>query len=195
MTHHIYHTRGIILGSHESGESNRFYKIFTEELGLIGGTAQSIREERSKLRYALQDYSVVTLDLVLGKEVWRIISAGVHRPLCEIKKDSVRIKIFAQYCEFLQRLLQGESRDQELFEEIIRVIDFLEKEKIELELVSAFEALSLLRLLVHLGYIDPIPYKAFLGITPYEEGVLREFEKVRTLALHTIAEAMNASHL
>ena len=117
MSHHIYHTRGAILSSTFIGESNRFYKIFTEELGLVSASAQSVREGKSKLRYTLQDLSLVTVDLVRGKEVWRIVSAGAWHPLEEIKKDELRIKLLARFYTLLSRLLHGEGRDQDLFDE------------------------------------------------------------------------------
>lgn len=195
MSHHIYHTRGIILESSPVGESNRFYKIFTEELGLVGASAQSVREGKSKLRYTLQDLSFVTVDLVRGKEVWRIVSAGSDRPLEAIKNDGALLKLFARFCAFLSRMLQGEGRDQELFDEILRVADFLEKEIVAQELALSFETLVALRILVHLGYIDPHGYEKYLGSDVYSVDILKEFEKIRTVVLPRINEALNASHL
>ncbi|KKT30178.1 MAG: repair protein RecO protein [Parcubacteria group bacterium GW2011_GWA1_44_13] len=195
MSHHIYHTRGIILASNAVGESNRFYKIFTEELGLVGGSAQSVREEKSKLRYTLQDLSFVTVDLVRGKEVWRIVSAGAYRSLDTIKNDPARLKLFASYCGLLSRLLHGEGRDQEFFDEIIRVIDFLEKGTIPQELTLSFETLATFRVLAHLGYVDPEGYKNFFIRDAYSADILMDFEKIRSKVLPKISEALSASHL
>lgn len=195
MSHHIYHTRGVILASNAVGESNRFYKIFTEELGLVGGSAQSVREGKSKLRYTLQDFSIVNVDLVRGKEVWRIVSAGTHRPLDVIKNDHARLKLFASYCALLSRLLHGEGRDQELFDEIVMVIDFLEGETLPQELTLSFETLATLRVLEHLGYVDTEGYENFLNRDEYSIGILEDFEKIRPIVLHKINEALNASHL
>lgn len=195
MSHHIYHTRGIILSSSPIGESNRFYKIFTDELGLVGGSAQSVREGKSKLRYTLQDLSFVTVDLVRGKEVWRIVSAGANRSLEAIKKDSARLKLFASYCALLSRLLHGEGRDQELFDEIASVADFIEKTTIPQELTLSFETLATLRVLAHLGYVDGDGYEKFLGRDAYSADILEEFEKIRTKVLHKISDALSASHL
>lgn len=195
MSHHIYHTRGIILGSTPIGESNRFYKIFTEELGLVGGSAQSVREGKSKLRYTLQDFSFVTVDLVRGKEVWRIVSAGTHSSLDKIKKDEARLKLFASYCALLSRLLHGEGRDQELFDEIARVADFIEKTTIPQELALSFETLATLRVLAHLGYVDGEGYEKFLDRDAYSVDILEDFEKIRPVVLHKINTALNASHL
>ncbi len=195
MSHHIYHTRGVILSSQPLGESNRFYKIFTDELGLVSASAQSVREGKSKLRFTLQDYSLVTVDLVRGKEVWRIVSAGADRSLKAIKDDEARLKLFASYCALLSRFLQGEGRDQELFDEIERVADFLEKETIPHELALSFETLATLRVLVHLGYMDGVGYGKFLGIDAYSVNILGDFEKIRQVVLHKINDALSASHL
>lgn len=195
MSHHIYHTRGIILETNPKGESNRSYKIFTEELGLISGVAQAVREGKSKLRYTLQDFSLVTVDLVRGKEVWRIISAGAYRPLENIKNNPSQLKLFAHFCALLARLLQGEGRDQELFDEAERVADFLEKNTLARDLVLSFETIVALRLLVHLGYLDPLGYENYLEVNPYTLRILEEFEKIRTKTLPEIAKAFNASHL
>lgn len=195
MSHHIYHTRGVILGSQPQGESNRFYKIFTEELGLVGATAQSVRVLQSKLRYTLQDFSLVTVDLVRGKEVWRIVSAGAWLPLEKIKADPAKMKLLARFCAFLSRLLQGEGRDPELFAEIVRVVDFLEKETLSPDLALSFETLTVLRGLIHLGYLDPLGFEAFWGEEGYSFEILQKFEDVRPKALPKINEALNASHL
>ncbi|MDO8604788.1 MAG: recombination protein O N-terminal domain-containing protein [bacterium] len=195
MTHHIYHTRGLILMSSLSGESNRFYKIFTEELGLVGAHAQAVREGKSKLRYILQDHSFVNVDLVRGKEMWRIVSAGADRTIESIKKDPTRTKLFAEFCALLARLLQGEGCDRELFEEAERVVTFLEKERIKPELILSFETLYTLRVLVHLGYLNSEGYDDFLVADPYKSEILQGFEKIRLTVLPQINEAFNASHL
>ena len=195
MSHHVYHTRGIILSSTSSGESNRFYKIFTEELGLIAGVAQSVRVGKSKLRYTLQDFSHVTVDLVRGKEVWRIISAGAYNPLETIKKDSARLKLLSSFCSLLLRLLHGEGRDRELFDEIISVANFLETQTIPQELSVSFEILAALRVLTHLGYINKAGYEDFLTHNVYTIDILHEFEKIHMSAYNKINDALNASHL
>lgn len=195
MAHHIYHTHGIILGSVSIGESNRFYKIFTEDLGLVNASAQSVREGESKLRYVLQDFSFVTLDLVRGKDVWRIISAGEWREIAKIKGDTVRLKLFARSCALLSRLLQGEGCESELFSDIVYAAEFLETEGVPSEFVSTFETLFALRVLARLGYIDPAGCEVFLGKGLWTMGLLERFEHVRINTIPRINEALRASHL
>lgn len=70
--YNIYNTDGIILKSFNIGEADKFFLIFTRELGLIEAIAQGIRKIESKNRYGLQDFSVSNISLVRGREVWRI---------------------------------------------------------------------------------------------------------------------------
>lgn len=195
MAHHIYHTRGIILGSVPIGESNRFYKIFTEELGLVGASAQSVRKEESKLRYVLQDYSFINVDLVRGKEVWRITSAGEESSFLALKNDTVRLKLFARTCALFSRLIHGEGREDALFRDLLGALNFLEQTAIPVELMLSFESLAALRSLVWLGYLDPERYERFLEPGTWTLDVLRDFEKIRTGAIPEINEALHSSQL
>lgn len=195
MAHHIYHTRGIILGSVPIGESNRFYKIFTEELGLVGASAQSVRKEESKLRYVLQDLSFINVDLVRGKEVWRITSAGEEASFPALKGDTVRLKLFARTCALLSRLIHGEGREDELFKDLLGALCFLEQTAIPAELTLSFESLAALRGLVWLGYLDPESYERFLEPGVWSLEVLIDFEKIRTKVIPVINEALHSSQL
>ena len=195
MSYHIYHTRGIILGSVPVGESNRFYKIFTEEMGLVGATAQSVREGKSKLRYTLQDFSFVSVDLVRGKEMWRITSAGEWRAFPETKMDMARTKLFARICSLSSRLLQGEGCEQELFADIVGAADFLETRAVPEHFLASFETLAAMRVLAYLGYLDSEGYEKFLKPGVYSREILEEFESVRTEIIPKINEALKASHL
>lgn len=194
MAHHIYHTRGIILGSGPRGESNRYYKIFTEELGLVNAVAQSVREGKSKLRYVLQDYSIIFVDLVRGKEVWRITSAGEHETQ-NFTNGSEQKKLFARIASFVERLLQGEGQEELLFVDLMNVFLFLKKEQVPKELFSAVEILATFRALVFLGYLDGIGYEEFLKPGEYSIAHIAALEPQRPKMLHLIGAALAASHL
>src|SRR3989344_8517195 len=88
MSHHLYQTPGIVLSSSPYGEANRDFRIFTKELGLIRASAQGIRFLKSKLRYAIHDFSYCDLSLVRGKEVWRLTGVLKHSNLFEDFKGS-----------------------------------------------------------------------------------------------------------
>lgn len=211
--HHIYHTRGLILGSVPTGEANRFYLIFTEDLGLVGATAQAVRETKSKLRYSLQDFSWANLDFVRGKEVWRIASAqGIWNGKFEVWDGELDMGhplsassfnfqfpipnsiLFARVCALVSRLVHGEGRHDGLFGEILAINEFLQREKLTTAQKTSFETLTALRILAHLGYFDPNGYRAFIAGDISRE-LLDRFENVRADAVSRINEALRASHL
>src|SRR3989344_5353808 len=67
-----YHTEAIVLGNPERGESDRVFTLYTEEFGLVRARASAVRSEKSRMRYALQNYSRAHVALVRGKHGWRI---------------------------------------------------------------------------------------------------------------------------
>src|SRR5947207_241148 len=110
MSHHIYQTDGFILASFDRGEANRYFHIFTRDLGMIQATAQGVRLIESKLRYSLQDYSLSHLSLVRGKDVWRITSASKLFNLHE-EFGREQFTVFARVFSLLRRLIAGEAKN------------------------------------------------------------------------------------
>ncbi|MEK7538534.1 MAG: recombination protein O N-terminal domain-containing protein [Patescibacteria group bacterium] len=195
MAHHIYHTRGIILSNVATGEANRFYKLLTEDLGLIGAVAQGVREGKGKLKTMLQEFSRIKVDLVRGKEVWRIISAMEERPAGGLKKQGENMVLFARMASLVRRLVHGEGRNDELFRDMLAAHDFLEMVAIPANLVPAFETLSTLRVLVWLGYFDASSYEMFCKLGPWTMDMLTEWDKVHSRAVSDINAALKASQL
>jgi DNA repair protein RecO (recombination protein O) len=74
--HHIHHTEAIILGSKNYGEAGRYYFLFTKDMGLVYASAIGVRKMSSKLRFILQDLSYIKVDLIEGKDFWKITSAS-----------------------------------------------------------------------------------------------------------------------
>lgn len=197
MTHHIYHTRGIILGSVSTRESNKYYKIFTEELGLVGAMAQAVRKHTSKLRYTLQDFSWINVDLVRGREVWRITSA-----IAEGDENTSQREIFpenrvllARVCALVARLVHGEEQNTVLFKELSDITEFLKKEPIPLPLHTSFETLATMRILAYLGYDHFESYKDFVEHTLWSHEVVASFESVRRKALYEVNRVLKETHL
>lgn len=195
MSHHIYHTRGLILSSIPIGESNRFYKIFTEELGLIWASAQAVRVEKSKLRYALQNFSWVMLDLVNGREVWRITSAREEISHPALKADTACFKIFARVCALVSRMVHGERQEKELFEDLLNLANFLEEKVLPEALIPSLEVFAGARVLARLGYFDDTLNNQFTRAGEWSTDTLNAFEKEREEVSSKINEALNASHL
>ena len=131
VMHHIYHTEGIILGSKNYGEAGKCYYIFTRDLGMIYASAQGVRKMSSKLRFILQDFAYVKIDLVQGKDFWRVTSASKTNELEGLQRDPGTFGVFSNIANLLKRLLAGVEKNEILFADLINGLFILEKTKAE----------------------------------------------------------------
>lgn len=191
--HHIHHTEGLILKSKSFGEAGKRYFILTRDVGMVLATAQGVRKMSSKLRYVLQDFSYVKVDLVRGKDVWRVTSASKTNQLENIGKRKETLEIFANISRLLRRLLQGEDPNPSLFEDVVTGLSMLENSTKE-EMYN-IEAVMVLRLLHNLGYIGGAPVLNALVSSPLEQGILYEAAKNRGKILQEINKALKETHL
>ena len=124
--YHLYHTPAFVLGSEPFGEGSKRFTLFTRELGLISGNATSVREERSKLRYALQDFSYSDITLVRGKDSWRLTSAVLIENIYNVFRNTPEVAaLFGRVFRLLQRLLAGEEKNEKLFDAVMEGFNFL----------------------------------------------------------------------
>lgn len=168
MSHHIYHTPGLILGSVASGEANRLFRIFTKELGFISASAQGVRFLKSKLRYGLQDFSFCEMSLVRGRESWRVTGAVKRENLFETLRESPDMRaVFARVFSLLERLLSGEEKNERLWNYLEEAMRFATLKKQPAEMVRNFEYILVLRVLACLGYLGASPDSASFVESPY----------------------------
>ena len=152
MSHHIYHTEGIVLSGYNTGEANKYVAVFTRELGLVRATVQSIRKSTSKLRYSLQNYSFAKVDFVRGRDVWRITNAIPLTLFDNVLKDSTKVKLVARIVMLIERLCHGEEQNVILFDEVLSGFKKLEKIEMNNEELLDFETMLVAKILFHLGY-------------------------------------------
>lgn len=152
--HHIYHTTAFILGHVDTKEHDRFLTLFTRELGVVRATVQGIRKLSSRLRYTLQDFSYARVDLVQGKNIWRITSATkIEEPYVRTQNQLV---VFARILEFIRRLFQGEEPVPVVFSILEQFLAFCGScGEISEEDLFGLEYIVVLKVLSELGYIAP----------------------------------------
>jgi len=192
--HHIYHTEGIILGSKGYGEAGKCYYIFTRDLGLIYASAQGVRKMSSKLRFILHDFAYIRVDLVQGKDFWRVTSASKTNELEQITRNPGSLAIFAKVANLLRRLLAGVESNPTLFHDLKVGLQVLEKSKSKDELAS-IEIIFVLRILHNLGYIGE--NEALIGVikSPFEPELVFQATKERARMLSIINKALKETHL
>jgi DNA repair protein RecO len=152
--HHIHHSEAFILGSRPKGEDSKLLILYTRELGLIYAHAQGVRKISSKLRYVVQDFSHVQVDLVRGKEIWRLTTASPIRSYRDLLIVRPAERILARMASLLMRLVPGEEASEEVYQTLVRAYALLEVHGQSAEDYRALELLSVARILVALGYLS-----------------------------------------
>lgn len=155
MAYHVYQTDAFVLKGAPSGDADCFIDIFTRDLGVVRAVAKSARRERSKLRYSLQQFTFGHVALVRGRDVWRVTGAKEQFNMYhELKHDPERLRLFAQITHLLQRLLQGEEKNEQLFDILVHFIEYIIDENIFTTDIQAIECITVMRILYSLGYVE-----------------------------------------
>lgn len=161
MAHQIYLTEGIILKKKDFGEADRLFYIYTEKFGMIMAFAKGVRLEKSKLQGNLDIFTYGEYAVISSKDFWRMVDARNTLSL-KLNLDSAKlVKIFANMADIMIRMIKGEERNNDLWQEI---------KSLFLKLVSAsdgkdagkgelkdLEIKSIATILKILGYLDETP--------------------------------------
>jgi len=153
MSYQTYITDAIVVGSYASNTADKSYRLFTERAGMLYATARSVREERSKQRFALQDFSHITVTLVKGKSGWRIGSVEVHENFFMRATTRAERGSIVKLAKVLRRYVQGESPEPTLYTEFLAALTHLTSPTLAAR--EAFELCTIVRLLTMLGYVAP----------------------------------------
>lgn len=192
MVYQTYTTRAIVCGSKPSNTSDRSYLLFTESAGMLFATARSVREERSKQRYALQDFGSVRVSLVKGKGGWRIGSVEAERnPFLEARSRSERAYITG-IVALLRRYIHGEEALPSVFADVVAALDTSVLVHVPDYALTVFEA----RLLYVLGHLEPRrEIKAVLEAPDLSEALTRYTDVLLASLKETIHQAHHQSQL
>jgi len=183
--HHIYTTPAFIIHSSQYGEAGKFLMMFTRDFGMIGATAQGIRLIQSKLRYHTQDSCYSNISIVRGKEVWRLTGAeGL-----EYQKNNI---LYLKILKLLKRLLQGEEKNEKLFNIVERLYLTPIEEK-DYETVESLTVLRILNTLGYVGYIDELGQ--FLDSDHINTELLANFSSYKPKVVRIINESLKQSQL
>lgn len=148
----IYHTDAFVLSALPRGEGDRTLSLYTHRMGLIAANVKSVRELRSRLRYALQPYARAEVDLVRGKHGWKLTSArpvDSHRDIWGHPEKRV---VLERISGLLLRLVAGEEAHPDLFEDLARGLTLIRSTHDGS--LAALELLLVARTLARLGYWD-----------------------------------------
>ncbi|MCH7756531.1 DNA repair protein RecO [Patescibacteria group bacterium] len=197
MAHHIYHTDAIVLGGINMGESHRLISVFTQDVGFVRAVARSVRNEHSKLRFCLQDFSRVQVSLVRGRQVWRITGATEQYNVYHlISNDHEKVVLLTRIKLLLNRLLHGEEKNEYLFDATGALFDALKDNKLSKADLPSLELITVLRILNSLGYLaHDKKFSDYVEDVGLGEELLESVSDIRPQAVSAINHALTASHL
>ncbi|MHB1316489.1 MAG: DNA repair protein RecO [Minisyncoccota bacterium] len=172
MSYQIYTTEAIII-KRLPYDSNVSYLLYTKDFGLISAMATGVRKSESKLRYALQEYSLCEVSIVKGRYTWRITSALLNKNLYTHSNVPSAREVIARVCTQIVRLVAGQEKDEQLFQCISTGLH--ELSEADFSMVQALEILIMLRMLFILGYVSDVDMSV---CTPYNNYNMQMLDSV-----------------
>lgn len=193
--HHIYHTHGFILSSRNRGEANKMLTIYTREMGLVHAAVQGVRLHKSKLRFTLQDFSYVNVDLVRGKELWRVTSAKHISSFPFARSSTSSLILMTRVSQLLERLCTGESPNENIFDDFIQALYLLDDQSISSNSREALELHLILRIMNNLGYIGDSNILSKYLLSSFDFSKTEALLSERQSIIAHINKALNESQL
>ncbi len=166
--------------------------LFTQDSGMLFASAKSVREERSKQRYALQDFSRVRVTLVKGKSGWKVGSVEAFgNAFMSARSRSERALIHTLFLH-IRRYVHGEVALTTIYADLRAILE-------NFPLYTDHERLGelfLLRLLTHLGYTAVHDsWKTLVETDKIREALLSFESTLVPTVRKVLSEAQNASQL
>lgn len=189
MSHAIYQTPAVILQARNYQESNKLLIMYTRDFGLLYIAAQSLRSAHSKMKYHTLVYSLVDIDVVRGKDLWRL--TGIHQRVSSLSfVEKEWYPLLEKLASLLVRLIPGEEPHPEVWYELGRLYMLIEQDSFH----ESIEYIIITRILHHLGYwsgSEPIIHDE----EPYTEARYQWVEEHKRELVKKINQGLTDSQL
>ena len=191
MSYQTYTTEAIVCGTFNRNTADRSYLLFTKEAGMLYAEARSVREERSRQRMALQDFSLVRVSLIKGKSSWKIGSIECKKNFFMMAEDKAARGSVVLVSRFLRRFYGVQEAAPVLFEYVAGALELLSKSTSNRDYL---EKIIQVRMLLELGYVDDrlVPPEVQLDIAVLSK--VSAIQKLPELEI-LIDKAVSTSHL
>jgi len=150
----MYTTKAFIFREINFGESDKLFSFFTEDFGRVDAVAQGVRCLKSKLRYSLSGNSFLRVSFVgTSNGYFRLVDAEEIFLLEKTKKSLKKTKSSFVLFSLIDRMLQGQEEDRDLWKKFEKIFMFLENSDSVDGNLKNFEILAAMHVLNHLGYL------------------------------------------
>ncbi len=192
MSYVTYTTEALVCGGYEQNIADKSFLLFTREAGMLFATARSVRAERSKQRYALQEFSQIRVSLIKGKLGWRVGSVeAIKNDFSSVTSREARASIIRLY-KLLRRFIRGEEASVELYDFVIEALAKISDESVNRKLLDPYIHCQALLLL---GYVDRQQLPAELVDAGIDTIAKKKDEKLQSKLEKLVAKATESSHL
>lgn len=198
--HHIYTSESIVL-RRKPQDSSAYYYILTKDLGLIQARAQGVRSAHSRLKGALQEFSLSTIAYVHGKGGWKITTAIPDKNfyfVAETISDPLSFKriqlVMSKISDCLIRMIPGEEKSTEIFMVIKSGFDALVSMYTS---TQSIELIILIRVLFVLGLVvnDEITKPLLEGTDVFTEELYSYVETHKKSLISVVNNGFKESQL
>lgn len=192
MSYVTYTTRALVCGGFEQNTSDKSFLLFTRDAGMLFASARSVREEISKQRCALQEFSRVRVSLVKGKQGWRVGSVEVEQNDFSLAKDRETRGSVVMVHRLLRRFIRGEEAFADLYDFTVSALDELLKVQPNRRTLDLFVQT---RILLLLGYVSEGSVPESLRQRTLTEVAQLSDTSVKENLEKIVAQATESSHL
>lgn len=194
MSYQTYITDALIVGSFDNNTADKSYLLFTKSAGMIYASARSVREERSRQRFALQDFGLITVSLIKGKTGWRIGSVQSLGNIFSSASSRLVRGSVVRTVKFLRRFVGAEEPVPLLYDEVCAGLAYLAQGALPKR--SLVEEILQARILYELGYIAEGSDLIDVLTKPLSEVLVKDWPESILPKLKTITDnARTVSHL
>ena len=175
-------------------ESNKLVVLYTREFGLIYTSTQSIRELKSKMRFHTNALSLVDVDVIRGRDIWKI--TGIHENISSLGLAGTHwYSLLHRLATLLLRLCSGEEAHDEIWQDILKTYYYVQSKKdLDPKYYDAIEIILVVRLLHYLGYWEGEEDVLSLE-NPFIESWYDEVLKKKSYFIQRINEGIQSSQL
>lgn len=193
MAYTTYTTDAFVCGSRAYQSADRSFLLFTKKLGMVWATAKSVREERSRQRYGLQEFSLLRVSLVKGRGGWRIGSVLPYQnPFLRATNRKKRSQLLL-LVNLLRRYVHGEGELSAVFADTLEVCD---ADPTDAAAVQTMHLVYSIRTLWRLGYVpDDVTVRPLLQADSIQEAVLTVDDTAAKHLQHLVEHAESISQL
>lgn len=192
MAYATYTTRALVCGSVDRNTADRNFRLFTERAGMLFASARSVRSERSRQRYGLQDFSLVRTSLIKGKYGWRIGSVESLGNFYHDASDKAARGSVVRVVRLLRRFVGGETPEPALFAYLTSALPALGQ---GMPTQADRELIVLVHCLQQLGYVSPEAVPEDFRTGSLATTALPLSNTIRAKLTNLYDAAVDASHL